>query len=341
MGRGKLILKLIENEKSRMTTYQKRKKGLKKKAKEFATLCGVPTGMIIYGPKLKNLPQEVDVWPKEDSDFMEVVNLYKDQGFCSRGVKADSLFDFFKERKRKVDDKMIKVRRSNLESKFPSFWDDRLNSFSVDQLRVLLVTFDNNIEVARRKIAMIKGDQKILDCPKSEIVSGNYYSSQLGFSPCNHSHQKHIELDHERMMINKQPNISSVKPLDQMPIYHMLPYDLNPNNNQMMIGGDNHLAQFGGVSGGNASAYGQVVLQPTLFLDPPAVIVDNAMINNQRATYFYGTSMQTLQQHYEQQNPLPLPSNNSSQMYGSHHQHFNDFYRDMNEFGIKHERGKL
>ncbi|KAK0608104.1 hypothetical protein LWI29_025537 [Acer saccharum] len=330
MGRGKLILKLIENEKSRMTTYQKRKKGLKKKAKEFATLCGVPTCMIIYGPKLKNLPQEVDVWPKEANDFMEVVNLYKDQGFCSRGVKACSLFDFFNERKRKVDDKVNKVRRSNLESKFPSCWDDRLNNFSVDQLRVLLVTFDNNIKVARRKIATIKGDQNVLDCPKSEIVSGNYYSSQLGLSPCNRSHQKHTELDHELMMINKQPNISSVKPLDQMPIYHMLPYDLNPNNNnnQMMIGGDhNHLGQFGGVSGGNAVAYGQVVLQPTLFFDQPAVVVDNVMINNQRVMCFYGTSMQTLQQHYEQQCPLPLPSNNSSQMYGSHqhhHQYFNE-----------------
>ncbi|KAK4853228.1 hypothetical protein QYF36_005614 [Acer negundo] len=326
-----------------MTTYQKRKKGLKKKAKEFATLCGVPTCMIIYGPKLKNRPLEVDVWPKEASEFMEVVNLYRDRGFSSRGVKAYSLFDFFNERKRKVDDKVNKVRRSNLESKFPSCWDNRLNSLSVDQLRALLVTFDNNIEVARRKIAMIKGDQKVLDCPKSEIVGGNSYSSQSALSPCNHNHQKHIELD-ELMMISKQSNISSVKTLDQRPRYHMLPYDLSPNNNQMMIGGDhNQLGQFGGVSGGNASAYGQVVLQPTLFFDQPAVIVDNVMINNQRAMYFYGTSMQTLQLHYEQQCPLPLPSNNSSQMYGSHqhhHQYFNDFYRDMNEFGIKHETGK-
>ncbi|KAK2656045.1 hypothetical protein Ddye_009097 [Dipteronia dyeriana] len=304
-----------------MTTYHKRKKGLKKKAKEFATICGVPTGMIIYGPKLKNLPQEVDLWPKEAGEFMEVVNLYKDQGFCSRGVKHTA--------------SLICSKRESVKL----------------IIRVLLVTFDNNIEVAQRKISMIKGDQKILDCPKSEIGSGNYCSSQLSLSPCNHSHQNHIEHDHELMMINKQPNISSVKPHDQMPIYHMLPFDLNPNNNQMMIGGDNqmmiggdnHLAQFGGVSGGNAAAYGQVVLQPRLFFDPPAVIVDNVMINNQRAIYFYGTSMQTLQQHYEQQCSLPLPSNNPSQMYGSHHHHqyFNDFYRDMNEFGIKHETGKL
>ncbi|TXG60519.1 hypothetical protein EZV62_015092 [Acer yangbiense] len=188
MGRGKLVLKLIENEKSRMTTYQNRKKGLKKKAKEFATLCGVPTCMIIYGPKLKNRPLEVDVWPKEASEFMEVVNLYRDRGFSSRGVKAYNLF---------------------------------ISSMSESvklMIRVLLVTFDNNIEVARRKIAMIKGDQNVLDCPKSEIVCGNSYSSQSGLSPCNHNHQKHIELD-ELMMISKQPNISSVKPLDQMPRY--------------------------------------------------------------------------------------------------------------------------
>ncbi|KAH7519089.1 hypothetical protein JRO89_XSUnG0138900 [Xanthoceras sorbifolium] len=252
-----------------MTTYQKHKRGLKKKAKEFAILCGVPTCMIIYGPKFKNRLAEVEVWPKE-------------------------------------------------------------------AVGVLLVMFDNYIELAKRRIVMIKGDQNVMDCPKSEIVGGNSYSSQSFLSPCNHSTnqvmiQKDIELAD---LINKQPNnIYSVKPLDHhnMQLYHhhqplqMLPYDLGPNHNQLTnVAGDHYLPhQFGGVS---------AVLQPTLYFDPTAV-----MINNQRAIYIYGSFMQTMQT-YEQ--CPPLPSNISSQMHDSshHHHQFNEFYRNMNDLDLKTSR---
>lgn len=41
MGRARLTMDLIPNKKSRNTTFQKRKNGLKKKMYEFSTLCGV------------------------------------------------------------------------------------------------------------------------------------------------------------------------------------------------------------------------------------------------------------------------------------------------------------
>ncbi|KAI9154289.1 hypothetical protein LWI28_023863 [Acer negundo] len=345
MGRGKLSLKLIDNEKARITTYQKRKRGLKKKVEEFATLCGVPACMVIYGPKLKNKPVEVNVWPEEANDFMKVVNLYRDKGFYARGVKAYNLLDFFEDRKRKVDDNANKLRKSNLEAKFPSSWDDRLNSLLADQLRVLLARFDHNIEAARQKIATIKGNR---DRQRSEILGWNSYSSH---DP--HQVQRQIEIEHDELMmiINKQPpNISSVKPLlpldyHQMQYFqslHRLPYDLNPNNNNQMTinGGDYHHHNL--ADGGASSSGGnQVVVQPSFYFDPPpppppsyfdpppppsyfnppppsptTLTVDDVMINNQRAMYFYGTSMQTNQQ------PHPPPH---------HHHQFNDFYRDMND----------
>ncbi|KAK2647627.1 hypothetical protein Ddye_015116 [Dipteronia dyeriana] len=330
MGREKFSLKLIDNEKARIITYQKRKKGLKKKVEEFVTLCDVPACMVIYGPRLKNKPVEVNVWPEVANDFMKVVNLYKDNGFYARGVKESNLLDFFEDRKCKADDKANKLRKSNLEAKFPNSWDDRLNSLLADQLRVLLARFDNNIEAARRKIAMIKGDR---DRRRSEILGWNSYSSH---DP--HQVQKQIEVEHDELMmiINKQqPNISPEKPplpldyhqLQYFQSLHTLPYDLNPNNNNQMTinGGDyrhhNLADQFGGASsGGN-----QVVVQPSFYFDPrpppqifyfnppppqTTLTVDDVMINNQRAMYFYGTSMQTNQQ--------------------PHHQ-FNDFYKDMND----------
>ncbi|KAK1563464.1 hypothetical protein Q3G72_027989 [Acer saccharum] len=290
MGQGRLNLKFIENEKARMTTYQRRKRVIKKKAEEFTTLCGVPACMIIYGPKLKNQPVEVDIWPKETSDFMEAVNLYRDKSY-SRAVKAYNLFDYFYGRKRKIDDTIKKLRKLNLESKFPSCWDDRLNSFHVNQLRVLLAKFDNKIEAAKRKIVTIKGDD---DCQNSEIVGGNSYSSHEVL--INQDQQIEVDVELRLSIINtQQPNISSVKPpvLDHHPMQffqsqHRQPFDLNLNDNDQMTidGGDHHH---------NLAVQNQVVVQPTFYFDPPptTVRVDNhVMINNQRAIYFNGTSMQ-------------------------------------------------
>ncbi|KAH7544551.1 hypothetical protein JRO89_XS15G0184100 [Xanthoceras sorbifolium] len=316
-----------------MTTYQKRKRGLKKKVEEFATLCGVPTCMIIYGPKFKNRPSEVEVWPKGANDFMEVVNLYRDKCFSSRGTKAYNLFDFFNERKRKVDDKVKKLRKSNLESKFSSCWDDRLNRFSADQLRLLLATFDDNIELARRKILMIKSDQNLMDCTKSGIVVGgggggggnNSNSSQSCLSPpCNLSThhqvmiQKDIELiDHHNMQLYHHHH----QPLQ------MLPYDLSPDLNQLtnVAAGDHH-HQFGGVS---------ALLPPALYFDPTPTVMIN---NTQRAMYIYGPSMQTLQT-YNEQCP-PLPSNIiSSQMHGSYHHHHQHQQQQQQQFNMNHDFG--
>ncbi|KAH9661453.1 hypothetical protein KPL70_024513 [Citrus sinensis] len=162
MGRGKLTMQLIEKEKARMITYQKRKRGLKKKAEEFSTLCGVPTCMIIYGPRLNNRPVDVEIWPKDEKDFMQVVNLYKDKAYSSvRGVKSLSLFDFFADRKRKVDENIAKTRKANYESLFSTDdWDEMINRFSIDQLKQMLVVFDEYIDVATRKLTIMRGQQQ-------------------------------------------------------------------------------------------------------------------------------------------------------------------------------------
>nr|GEY18653.1 transcription factor, MADS-box [Tanacetum cinerariifolium] len=50
MGRAKLRMELIKKEKTRITTYHKRKLGILKKASEFSILCDVDTIMIITPP---------------------------------------------------------------------------------------------------------------------------------------------------------------------------------------------------------------------------------------------------------------------------------------------------
>ncbi|KAL5556689.1 hypothetical protein UlMin_038925 [Ulmus minor] len=48
MGRGKIVIRRIDNSASRQVTFSKRRKGLIKKAKELAILCDAEVGLVIF-----------------------------------------------------------------------------------------------------------------------------------------------------------------------------------------------------------------------------------------------------------------------------------------------------
>lgn len=48
MGRGKVVVRRIENSTSRQVTFSKRRKGLLKKASELGVLCDAEVGLIIF-----------------------------------------------------------------------------------------------------------------------------------------------------------------------------------------------------------------------------------------------------------------------------------------------------
>lgn len=48
MGRGKIVIRRIDNSTSRQVTFSKRRNGLLKKAKELAILCDAEVGVVIF-----------------------------------------------------------------------------------------------------------------------------------------------------------------------------------------------------------------------------------------------------------------------------------------------------
>ncbi|KAA8538205.1 hypothetical protein F0562_027972 [Nyssa sinensis] len=48
MGRGKILIRRIDNSTSRQVTFSKRRNGLLKKAKELAILCDAEVGVMIF-----------------------------------------------------------------------------------------------------------------------------------------------------------------------------------------------------------------------------------------------------------------------------------------------------
>ncbi|XP_022768505.1 agamous-like MADS-box protein AGL21 [Durio zibethinus] len=48
MGRGKIVIRRIDNSTNRQVTFSKRRNGLLKKAKELAILCDAEVGVMIF-----------------------------------------------------------------------------------------------------------------------------------------------------------------------------------------------------------------------------------------------------------------------------------------------------
>ncbi|MFS7974761.1 putative transcription factor MADS-type1 family [Helianthus anomalus] len=53
MGRGKIVIRRIDNSTSRQVTFSKRRSGLLKKAKELAILCDAEVGVVIFSSTSK------------------------------------------------------------------------------------------------------------------------------------------------------------------------------------------------------------------------------------------------------------------------------------------------
>ncbi|KAI6687911.1 hypothetical protein NL676_024739 [Syzygium grande] len=69
MGRGKIVIRRIDNSTSRQVTFSKRRNGLLKKAKELAILCDAEVGVIIFSSTGKLYDFASSSW---EYDCMEV-----------------------------------------------------------------------------------------------------------------------------------------------------------------------------------------------------------------------------------------------------------------------------
>ena len=216
MGRAKISMKLISNEKSRMVTYSKRKKGLKKKAYELSTLCGVDVCMIIYGPIQKDNSNELAIWPENQENVEKMINKYKGTSTGTRKKETLSLSDYFIQRKKNIEKEISRVRMESFEAMY-STWIEGLNSFSDAQKEVLLGLLDSKIDEVQRKINVIKVRNYLInDAALGTASSSNFGSIQSDFSYT----QGMIQRSVAPKIINQQPiSYVKVKPLEnQLPM---------------------------------------------------------------------------------------------------------------------------
>ncbi|GLT34881.1 hypothetical protein SLA2020_093720 [Shorea laevis] len=316
MGRGKLSLELIKNEKSRVLTFRKRLKGLMKKAHEFTTLCGVKACMIIYGPpNLKGMPTTVDIWPSDSAEVKAVIDQYKEAAdlFETKLKKPFNLVDFFAVRRRMINDEIAKLRRKgSLEAKYP-IRDDQIKNLSLNQVKILNSKFDSKIEAAKSKLKTMKRGQYLMELEVSK--SGNVpnfsnFQSNLDF-----------EVSEPEFHTQLPPYCC---PYDQSIQFQPYGYDITPVDNPMMtLLMQDELPS--GASSKSSAHNGLVPFSEASHYDPPtaASMVDNGMFNNRCAVpvQYIGPPVQPMSGHYQAVASLP------SQV---HVPHFGKYYWDIN-----------
>ncbi|KAI3817691.1 hypothetical protein L1987_11488 [Smallanthus sonchifolius] len=144
MGRAKLRMELIAKEKTRNTTYHKRKDGMLKKANEFTILCDVDTVIIIYPPH----SHQPVIWPENPDKIKKAIASYKKklEDESSRNRSYD-LNDFLEDRMKKIEEELVKARKRNMEAKYPT-WFDGLDGLDDGQLR----QFAMELEIKRSMV---------------------------------------------------------------------------------------------------------------------------------------------------------------------------------------------
>ncbi|KAL1556363.1 MADS-box transcription factor PHERES 1-like [Salvia divinorum] len=151
MGRAKLKMELIEKEKSRNTTFKKRREGLIRKLNEFTTLCDVNACMIIYGPNQTG----PEFWPPQNPDQVRrIIDLYKTKN-TTAGIKDFGVVDFFLGRNKQIEEELTKLRRKNLEAKYPTR-PDLLNVINEPQLRQLHAILTDKATCVRSRIELLR-----------------------------------------------------------------------------------------------------------------------------------------------------------------------------------------
>jgi len=91
MGRRKIEIQRIENERHRQVTFAKRKAGLIKKATELAVLCDAEIGLIIFSPN-----QKLSIYSSSNMDT--IVDHYRQHSEPAEMITTD---DYFREKARK------------------------------------------------------------------------------------------------------------------------------------------------------------------------------------------------------------------------------------------------
>ncbi|XP_031495915.2 MADS-box transcription factor 23-like isoform X2 [Nymphaea colorata] len=144
MGRGKIVIRRIDNSTSRQVTFSKRRSGLLKKAKELAILCDADVGLIIFSSTGK-------LYDFASSSMKGIIDRYSKS-------KAENHQDLTTTAEAMREAASLTQQLRNLQEKQRQLKGEELSGLNVKDLQDL----ENQLEVSLREVRRRK-DQLLTD----------------------------------------------------------------------------------------------------------------------------------------------------------------------------------
>ncbi|KAL1193141.1 Agamous-like MADS-box protein AGL82 [Cardamine amara subsp. amara] len=172
-------LRRIANDKTRITTYKKRKACLYKKAEEFSTLCGVETCLIVYGPtKAADVViSEPEIWPKDETKVRDVIRKYRDtvSNSCRKETNVETFVNDLGKAKEAEPIKRVKSNNNKY-----CIWEEKLDKCSREQLRGIICAVDNKLleAITRQNRNIIRAHHQAIETPIPQNLMDQHYMQQ-------------------------------------------------------------------------------------------------------------------------------------------------------------------
>lgn len=176
MGRGKIVIRRIDNCTSRQVTFSKRRKGLIKKAKELAILCDAQVGLVIFSSTGK-------LYEYANTSMKSVIERYN---ICKEDQQVTNPESEVKFWQREAD--ILRQQLQSLQENHRQLMGEQLYGLSIRNLQDL----ESQLELSLQGVRMKK--EKILT---DEIQELNRKGSII--------HQENVEL-YKKVNLLQQEN---------------------------------------------------------------------------------------------------------------------------------------
>ncbi|KAK2662821.1 hypothetical protein Ddye_001395 [Dipteronia dyeriana] len=176
MGRGKIVIRRIDNSTSRQVTFSKRRNGLLKKARELSILCDAEVGLVIFSSTAKlyeysssSMATVIERYNKLKQDHHQLTNPASEVKFWQREATN------------------LRQQLQNLQECHRQLMGEELSGLSVKDLQNL----ESKLEMSLKGVRM-KKDQVLIE----EIKELNHKGNLI--------HQENLELYKKVNLVNQE-----------------------------------------------------------------------------------------------------------------------------------------